>query len=133
MNIKTQILVVLIVVLALLALIDMIRKNKLELKYALLWFVLGIGILIFCCFPALTVLLAQLTGISTPVNLLFFVGFCFSLVIIFSLTAAVSRLSGRVKRLTQEIALLRMEMQENGYEKNIQEESAGEVHCEEIL
>lgn len=113
MNIRTQILVAIVVIVAFVVLIDMIRKRKLELKYALLWFVLGIGVLIFGSFPQITVLLAEIAGISTPINMLFFVGFCFSLIIIFSLTVALSRLSNRVKRLTQEMALIKRELEQN--------------------
>ena len=45
-------------------------------------------------------------GCVAAAVLLFFAGFCFMLPIIFSLSVAVSKLSNKVKRLTQEIALL---------------------------
>lgn len=112
MNIKTQIFVVFVVVLGMLFLVNMIRKNKLELKYSLLWFVLGVGILIFGCFPSLTSYLAQICGIGQPINLLFFAGFCFSLMIIFSLSLAVSRMSVKLKKLTQELGLLKKELED---------------------
>ena len=107
MNIRIQIIVVVAAVASLVALVNLIRKNKLLLKYALLWLALGIGVCIFACFPSLTSYLAGLMGIYTPINMLFFAGFCFSLAIIFSLTVAISRLSQRVKKLSQEIALLK--------------------------
>lgn len=113
MNIRTQIIVVLVVVFTLIALINLVCRDKLQLKYALLWFVLGIGVGVFACFPDLTAFLADLMGIYTPVNMLFFSGFCFSLAIIFSLSVAVSRLSDRVKKLAQEIALLKGERTDN--------------------
>ncbi|NCB92995.1 MAG: DUF2304 domain-containing protein [Clostridia bacterium] len=112
MNIRTQVFVAVIVIIALILLINMIRKNQLELKYALLWFVLGIGILVFGCFPWLTASMANLLGIGLPINLLFFAGFCFSLMIIFSLTMAISRLSVKMKKMIQEIALLKKQMDE---------------------
>ena len=111
MNIRTQIVVIVVIVLAMIALVNMIRKNKLELRYALLWMVMGIGVLIFAAFPQLTSILAKAMGIGTPINMLFFIGFCFSLAIIFSLSVAISRLSNRSKKLTQEIALLKKELQ----------------------
>lgn len=112
MNIKTQILVAIIVVLAVISLVNMIRNNKLELKYSLLWFVLGIGILLFNCFPWLTTKLASFLGIGQPINLLFFAGFIFALLIIFSLTIVISKLSVQIKKLTQEMGLLKKEMEE---------------------
>lgn len=112
MNIRTQILVVAVAVLAFLLLIYMIRGNRLKLKYSLFWFLLVIGILVFGCFPGLTKALAGFLGIGQPINMIFFAGFCFSLLIIFSLTVAVSKLSGSVKKLTQELALLKKEQEE---------------------
>lgn len=72
----------------------------------------GIGIFVLDCFPPLVNWLSYELGIASPVNMLFFLGFCFSLVIIFVLTVAVSRMSIRIKQLAQEIAL---------YEKNSNE------------
>ena len=61
----------------------MIRNKQLELRYALSWFVLGVGILILDCFPDLITELSEIMGIGTPINMLFFFGFCFSLMVIF--------------------------------------------------
>lgn len=116
MNIRIQIIVVAVAAAGLVFLVNLIRKNKLMLKYALLWFVLGIGVCIFACFPGLTSYLAGLMGIYTPINMLFFAGFCFSLAIIFSLSVSISRLSERVKKLSQEIALLKGEGKVNSTE-----------------
>lgn len=109
MDIKIQIIIVVAVIIGFTLLVNMIRRNKLELKYALSWFMLGFGVLLFGVFPNLTVKLSKMLGIGTPVNALFFVGFCFSLIVIFSLTVAVSRLSKKVKRLVQELGLLQAE------------------------
>lgn len=45
-------------------------------------------------------------------NMLFFLGFCFSLTIIFSLTISASKMSIQIKDLTQEIALYKKEQNE---------------------
>lgn len=106
MNIRIQILIVVITLLAMFYVINKIRNKGIELKYSLVWLALGKGIIIFTCFPKLTTWLAHVLGISQPMNMLFFAGFCFMLPIIFSLSVSVSRLSNKVKRLTQEMALL---------------------------
>lgn len=116
MNFKLQLIIALLILTGLGILINLIRKNKLDLKYALSWILLGAGILVFDLFPGLTSLIAALLGVDVPVNALFFLGFCFSLLVIFSLTVAVSRLSRRVTRLTQELALLDRRLKE--YEKD---------------
>ena len=106
MNIRIQILIVVITLLAMFYVINKIRNKGIELKYSLVWLALGTGIIIFTCFPKLTTWLAHVLGISQPMNMLFFAGFCFMLPIMFSLSVSVSRLSNKVKRLTQEMALL---------------------------
>ena len=110
MTVKLQIVVGLAILFILAILINMIRRRSLELKYALAWFVVGSIVLIFDIFPQLLSWLADLMGVGIPVNMLFFMGFVFSLLIIFSLSFSVSRLSGKVKRMAQEIALLKEEL-----------------------
>ena len=112
MSIKIQIIIAALVISALIVIINMIRKKRLELSYALSWLLVGAGILVLDLFPQLIRILSTELGIASPVNMLFFFGFCFSLIIIFVLTIAVSRMSMRIKNLTQEMAL---------YEKYIQE------------
>lgn len=110
MNIRIQIIVGSVVVIALFVIVNMIRKKKLELRYALAWLLVGVSILVLDCFPQLITWMAHKLGIASPINMLFFLGFCFSLVIIFTLTVAVSRMSIRIKQLAQEIALFEKEV-----------------------
>lgn len=112
MNIRIQIIIATIVIIALGIIVNMIRKKSLELRYALAWLVVGIGILILDLFPGLIERIAKMMGIYSPINMLFFVGFCFSLAIIFVLTLAVSRMSIRIKELAQELALHKKEHQD---------------------
>jgi len=109
MTLKLQIIIGVAIVIALIIIITMVRNKQLELKYALTWMGAGIAILLIDCFPQLMDQLSETMGIASPVNMLFFMGFIFALIIIFVLTIVVSRLSVRVKELAQEIAL---------YEKN---------------
>lgn len=112
MNIRIQIIIVAGMLVVLAFLLNMIRQKKLELRYAFSWIVVGISIMILACFPELVSWIAKVMGIASPVNMLFFFGFVFSLTIILTLTLAMSRMSIRVKRLTQEVALLRKELEE---------------------
>ena len=50
--------------------------------------------------------LVSLLGIELPVNMMFFFGFCFTLLLVFTLTVKVSKQAEQLKRLTQTIALL---------------------------
>ena len=53
MNIRTQIIVAVIVLAAFAYLVGKIRKNKLELKYALSWIIMGVLILLLDIFPGI--------------------------------------------------------------------------------
>ena len=105
MNSRIKIIVAIIIVLALSIIVNMIRRKALELRYALTWLGVGVVVLVLDLFPGLMSQLSKLMGIALPSNMLFFLGFCFSLAIIFGLTIAVSKLSNRINDLTQEMAL----------------------------
>lgn len=105
MNVRIQVIIAVLVLCFLLIIITMIRNKSMELRYALAWIAVGCGILILDLFPGLMEHLARLLGIASPINMLFFMGFCFSLIIILTLTIAMSRMSVRIKNLAQEIAL----------------------------
>lgn len=85
---------------------NLVRIKRLELKYALIWFLVGILLLIFDLSPNLLYNLTRALGISLPINMLFFLGFGFVLMIIFTQTIVISNLTRKAKRLTQEVGLL---------------------------
>ena len=106
MTLRFQIIIAVIVLIGLVYLINLIRKNRLELKYALSWIVVSIFVLVIACFPVIMDKLAYLLGIASPVNMLFLFGFLFISLIILTLTVALSIAASSVKRLTQKVALL---------------------------
>jgi len=122
MNIKIQIIIATAIVVALIIIINMIRKRNLELRYALIWLFVGVGVLILDIFPGIMERLATIMGIASPMNMLFFFGFCFALAIIFTLTVAVSRMSTRIKNLAQELALFHKEVDEKQNQRLSQQE-----------
>ena len=83
----------------------MVRKRSLELKYVLVWICADIILFIFTLFPSTMGHVAAFFGIYYHVNMIFFMGFVLSLVIIFTLTVALSRVTARVRKLAQMIAL----------------------------
>ena len=105
MTLKIQIIIAVFLLIALMVMINMIRKRQLELKYALSWLIAIFFVLILDCFPVLLTKLSHALGIWAPVNMIFFLGFCFSLVIIFGLTVGMSRMSERIKKLSQALAI----------------------------
>lgn len=106
MSLKIQIIVAVLIVMALLFIANMVRKETLDIRFALPWLTVGAAVLFLDLFPGVMNSLVHLLGIELPVNMMFFFGFCFTLLLVFSLTVKVSRQSEQIKRLVQEIALL---------------------------
>ena len=105
MSLKAQVLICTILLVALLAIVHMVRKRSLELKYVLAWILADLILFVFTLFPSTMSDMAAFFGIHSPVNMIFFLGFVLSLIIIFSLTVALSRVTERVRKLAQMIAL----------------------------
>ena len=105
MTLKLQLIVGVVLVLGLFVILYMVKKRSLDLKYALSWLLVICFVLVLDCFPKLLDKLSRLLGVFSPVNMIFFLGFCFSLVIIFTLTVIVSRMSERIRKLSQAVAL----------------------------
>ena len=100
----------------------LMKKGKMNLKHSLVWFLTGIVMLICAAFPGIIRAFAELIGVYSEVNVVFFLGVCFLLIIILSLTSIVSLQSERIRALTQTQALL---------EKRVRDlEEKNEVHGE---
>ncbi|MCR4691782.1 MAG: DUF2304 domain-containing protein [Lachnospiraceae bacterium] len=105
MTVKLQLIVGAVLILGMLLILIMVKKRSLDLKYALSWLLGIVLVLILDCFPKLLNRLSRALGVFSPVNMIFFLGFCFSLLIIFTLTVIVSRMSERIRKLSQAVAL----------------------------
>ena len=105
MTLKLKIIIVVCLLVMLFAVIGQIKKRQLELKYAITWIVLPIIIAIIIAVPGALDKIAAMLGIYNVMNMIFFLGFLFSLVIIYTLTIASSRHSERIRQLTQMMAL----------------------------
>lgn len=117
MNLRTQIIIGMVTFIIIGIIVNMVRKKQLELKYALSWMVMGLGVLILDCFPVCLRFIANIIDIAEPINMLFFMGFCFTLIILFILTITISRLSIQIKRLAQYMSLT--EYKEKAEKENV--------------
>ncbi len=122
MTVKLQIVIAAAILVVFAVLINMIRRKSLELKYALSWMLVLTALFVFACAPWLLNVVSEFLGIYAPVNMIFFLGFCFSLLIIFTLTVALSRLSNSVRTLDQIVALNEKKLEE--LEQALEEEKA---------
>lgn len=112
MSFRLQIVIGIILLIAFIIIINMIRRKKFDLRYGLSWLCLLIIAMILDIFPGIIIRLAELAGVDIPSNMVFFVGLIFVIVLIYTSTVSISHLSQRVKRLTQELALMQKELDE---------------------
>ena len=83
-----------------------LKKGLMTVKYSLLWLGLAIVLVVFAACPYVVFVLRDILSIEMPVNLVFLLMFCFVLVVLLSLSIAITQLAEKCKRLTQENALL---------------------------
>lgn len=110
MSFRLQVVLFFIIILGMIYIINLVKKKCMNLRYALIWIIVSICILVLTAFPEILDIISEILGIASPVNMLFFFGFCFSIIIIFSLSIALSRLSEKVKTMAQEIAIMRRDI-----------------------
>lgn len=92
--------------------INMIRKYRVELKYSMLWLCVMLIVLVLSIFPNSFETIATLMGIELPVNALFLLSNFGIALIVFSLTIVTSKSTVKLKELTQEVGLLKLEIEE---------------------
>ena len=87
--------------------VELVRRRRLKEEFSLLWLATGAGVVVLAVWHELAEWLARAIGAVLPVNALFFFGLLFLILINLHLAVKVSRVSDRLKDLTQEVVLLR--------------------------
>jgi hypothetical protein len=90
----------------------LIRHQKLHLRESLIWLLTTLVAIAVTAFPELLVHGAGLLGIQVPANALFGAGLLYLAVNVLAVTIGASGSATRIRRLTQECALLRAELEE---------------------
>lgn len=100
------------VILYLIIVFQMLKKQKLNLKYTLLWLFSGAILLIVTLFPRIMYGISSFVGIETPINSAFLLSGIFVIVILIAMTSIVSGLNKKLRVLVQEISILEKRVRE---------------------
>jgi hypothetical protein len=92
--------------------LELVRRRWLQERYALLWILTALSLMLFSWKRSLVEGLARILGISYAPSALFLLGFLFLLLLNLQYAGTLSRQSERLVRLAQEVALLRQELLE---------------------
>ena len=84
----------------------LLKKNKLTVRYSIIWFMSGFVLLLFALFPYIVLVLRDLLHVEMAVNLVFMIVLAFVLLILLSLSSVVSGFSEKIKRLSQHLSLI---------------------------
>ena len=91
--------------------LHLVRAQRLTLRDSLLWLLSTGVVLVFAIFPQLLRSLARAIAVQVPSNALFALAILYLTLNVLSLTIALSSASSRTRRLAQECALLRAELE----------------------
>ena len=104
-------------VLILAGIVELLRRRQLKEKYAVLWLVVGLVLVVFTAFPALLTRISTALGVAVPTNLLFFVAILFLVGVVLHLSWEASRLENETRKLAEDMAIMRMDLNELKREK----------------
>lgn len=96
----------------LLIVIELVRKNKLQERYSILWILMSIILIILSSTPSIINTFARWLDIKNPPSLLFLFGLVYLIIYSLNTTTVVSKQSEKITRLTQEIALLNKKIED---------------------
>lgn len=98
-------------VLILVIVLWMLLTRKLREKYAVLWLVIAVSVLIVGLFPGLLGALTALLGVQVPSNLLFATAILLLLGVALHLSWELSQVEEETRRLAEEAAILRTQLE----------------------
>ena len=89
---------------------ELIRRRRLQERYALLWILTGLVILVLAVWRGLLGTVADVVGIAYPPSALFVLAAFFILLVLLHYSTVISKLSDQNRILAQRLALLQHEL-----------------------
>lgn len=102
---QTRIIAAILAVAFMLLILDLIRRDRLQERYSVVWFVAGLGMLAGAAFPGLLELVADAMGVRDTNVALFSIVLLLLLGLALNFSVIMSRQAAQITRLAQERAL----------------------------
>ncbi|WP_375384738.1 DUF2304 family protein [uncultured Microbacterium sp.] len=122
------------IVLALIILVIVIRMlltRTLREKYAVMWLVIGVVVLVLGLFPQLLLWLTNSLGVQVPANLLFALAIVLLLGVALHLSWELSQAEGEIRRLAEEAAIVRAEVERTNRRLDALQHRLDDKHVDE--
>jgi hypothetical protein len=115
---QTRIIAAVLALAFMVLILELIRRDKLQERFSVVWFVAGLGMLVGAAFPGLLELVADAMGVRDTNVALFSLVLFFLLGLALNFSVTMSRQAAQITRLAQERALEKAKAQarsgENG-------------------
>jgi hypothetical protein len=108
---RTRIVAAILAIAFMLLILELIRSNRLQERYSVIWFVAGLGMLAGAAFPGLLEFVAELMGVRDTNVALFSILLLLLLGLALNFSVIMSRQAAQITRLAQERALERARQQ----------------------
>ena len=108
---QTRIVAAVIALAFMLMILELIRRDRLQERYSVIWFVAGLGMLAGAVFPDLLELVADVMGVRDTNVALFSIVLLFLLGLALNFSVTMSRQAAQITRLAQERALAKVREQ----------------------
>ena len=116
MGIRLKASLMISIILFIIIMIGFIKRDNINIKYALLWLISGFLVLIAILIPNLLEKISHFLGFELMSNMIFFVAILVLFALSLSFTIIISKQTQKIRLLIQEISLLKTKME--GMEKN---------------
>jgi hypothetical protein len=130
---RVQIVALIVTAVMLGVVLELVRRRRLAERYALLWMIVAVVLLVLAVWRGLLADIANLVGIVVPANALFLAAFGVIFILLLHFSVATSRLAEESKILAQEVARLDHELRsrsENGAGPNGSDRGGGSAPAE---
>ena len=98
----------------LLFIFELVRRRKMREEYSFLWIITGVSILILIIWYDLLIILSKIIGAVAQTTTLFIFAIIFLMLICINFSIKISSLTDQLIKLTQDLALLKLNIRENG-------------------
>lgn len=102
---QTRIVAAVLAIAFMLLILELIRRDRLQERYSVIWFVAGLGMLVGAAFPGLLELVADAMGVRDTNVALFSIVLLLLLGLALNFSVIMSRQAAQITRLAQERAL----------------------------
>ena len=119
---QTRILAAVLALAFMVLILELIRRDRLQERYSVVWFVAGLGMLAGAAFPGLLSVVADVMGVRDTNVALFSIVLLLLIGLALNFSVIMSRQAAQITRLAQERALERAREQSRSGEKALEPE-----------